>query len=77
MNGDTKTWGAMVRDVGFPAFAAAVLLWAFVFRVPAEIAALTTALRTQNELQASKLDRILDTQQQQLLALQRLLERKG
>jgi hypothetical protein len=62
-----ERWALAVRDVGFPIVVSMVLLWAFVVRMPLDVAALTAAINANN----SELKLIRDAQQDLLEVLRK------
>lgn len=53
-----REWANIVRDIGFPCVAAAIMLYAWVWRIPADIHALVRAHEQVQEHQQRQLDRI-------------------
>lgn len=57
---DPAGWPRAVRDVGFPAFVALVMLWQVVFQLPREIDKVVSRLAAMEQAYAAQSKALLD-----------------
>lgn len=57
---DPYSWTRIVRDVGFPAFIALVMLWQMIFQVPKEFDKVVRRLEAMEQAYAAQSRALLD-----------------